>query len=351
MAAVFLIIPIPADRHLVTYRRSLYGLILAYSLIGIVVFFKVYLHLTFDYLPLYFIGISSAQSVLLIFVNVSLINPGYVTRTRVVRFSIPVVFFVLFSLILSLSWGYPILSGFTDLCARITTPSVAIRPLFYLFYIGQFSYFIWVFYREKIAFERQMANFSADSYELNLSVINVNFIITFSFGFFSIINCLVTNLPFRVFFTFMLVAFYFIFAIRYIQYPRIYKNYFSLLDKDDAQPATNADTRVLWEAIKTQVIENKLYARQGITIEDLAREFNTNRTYLSSMINKTENINFNNWINSLRIAEAKRLFSLDPGLSVAQVSEQVGYSEQSNFCRQFKINTNHTPSAWKKQLL
>ena len=54
-------------------------------------------------------------------------------------------------------------------------------------------------------------------------------------------------------------------------------------------------------------IENKGFLQAELTIEDLARQLGTNRTYLSTFINSHYGVPFRQWIASLRIAESKKM--------------------------------------------
>jgi YesN/AraC family two-component response regulator len=73
------------------------------------------------------------------------------------------------------------------------------------------------------------------------------------------------------------------------------------------------------------------------------------RTMLSQHINTNEAMNFNAWINHLRIEEAKQLMRQHPDYTFLQISELVGYSEQANFSRQFKIHAGKSPSVWRQK--
>ena len=59
-------------------------------------------------------------------------------------------------------------------------------------------------------------------------------------------------------------------------------------------------------------------------------------------------MNFNAFINRLRVQEAQRLMSEQPELSLREIAEQVGYTEQSNFTRYFKQWSGRTPGEWGK---
>ena len=101
-----------------------------------------------------------------------------------------------------------------------------------------------------------------------------------------------------------------------------------------------------WVDLKEKIITNKYYLRSGVCIDDMAVYLKIGRTKLSGFINKNESVNFNTWINTLRVEEAKNQLLANPNYSLQQIAEEVGYSEYSNFCRQFKLITNQSPTQW-----
>jgi AraC-like DNA-binding protein len=107
--------------------------------------------------------------------------------------------------------------------------------------------------------------------------------------------------------------------------------------------------KISWSVLRAKIIRDKYYTRMGVNIEDMAQYLNIGRTTLSGMINKEENVNFNTWIGMLRVDEAIRIFNENPEYTIAQVSEMVGYSEPSNFSRQFKNIIGQSPSEWCQQ--
>jgi YesN/AraC family two-component response regulator len=86
-----------------------------------------------------------------------------------------------------------------------------------------------------------------------------------------------------------------------------------------------------------------------VTIEDIANKLKVGRTTLSNLINREEGVNFNTWINRLRIEYAKQLMIDNPDYTIAKISELVGYTEQANFSRQFKLIAGESPLLWRKK--
>ncbi|MDL2322662.1 AraC family transcriptional regulator [Bacteroidales bacterium OttesenSCG-928-A17] len=97
-------------------------------------------------------------------------------------------------------------------------------------------------------------------------------------------------------------------------------------------------------------VEAKGFISFGVTVKQLARQLSTNRTYLSQHINSTYGKTFNEWINDLRIREAKRLLRAYPSLSINDVAEKSGYVSQSHFSREFTKREQISPRSWKNDL-
>lgn len=95
--------------------------------------------------------------------------------------------------------------------------------------------------------------------------------------------------------------------------------------------------------------ELKVYLRFHVTIQDLSREIGINRTYLSNFINETYGENFNNWINGLRINEAKYKILSTSENSLSEIARKVGFADLAHFSKIFKRKEGISPSDWKKQ--
>ena len=84
-----------------------------------------------------------------------------------------------------------------------------------------------------------------------------------------------------------------------------------------------------------------------LDLTNLADTFNFNYSYLSTYFNTRMGEGFSEYLNRIRVNHACRY--LEKGeLSIAVVSDRVGYSDQSYFCRVFKKITGETPSAYRR---
>ncbi|MGN0400030.1 MAG: response regulator [Blautia sp.] len=87
--------------------------------------------------------------------------------------------------------------------------------------------------------------------------------------------------------------------------------------------------------------------QEDLTLEILSERFNFNYHYLSTYFSQQMKEGFSEYLNRIRISRACDLLK-NTGLSIAKISEEVGYSEHSYFSRVFKKITGKTPSLWRR---
>ena len=87
-------------------------------------------------------------------------------------------------------------------------------------------------------------------------------------------------------------------------------------------------------------VENKGFLNSRLTIIELCKIIGINRTYLSNYINNTYGLNFNLWINHLRI----------PKRSLSEIAERIGFTDLAHFSKQFKLQEGVSPSEWRKNM-
>ncbi len=87
---------------------------------------------------------------------------------------------------------------------------------------------------------------------------------------------------------------------------------------------------------------------ESITRDHVARAVGTSRYYLSRIFTNKLNTNFNTYVNTLRIIQAKKL--LEGGSSITEACFQSGFDSQSTFYRVFKEISGTTPKKYLEQL-
>ena len=95
--------------------------------------------------------------------------------------------------------------------------------------------------------------------------------------------------------------------------------------------------------------QKREYRNPDLRLDGVAQALHTNRTYLSTIIRENFDDNFMGLVNKYRIAEAKELLSGDNSLSMAEISERVGFKSISSFNLFFKNDTGMSPSQFRKK--
>ena len=93
--------------------------------------------------------------------------------------------------------------------------------------------------------------------------------------------------------------------------------------------------------------QEKPYLNPDFQLIDLRQVLPLNRTYLSQFINTEYGCSFYQWVNGLRINEAKRLMTEQPELKMQDVAKRCGFSSRNVFTQVFTRETGKRPSEWK----
>lgn len=86
---------------------------------------------------------------------------------------------------------------------------------------------------------------------------------------------------------------------------------------------------------------------ENITLSDAAKYAYVNPSHLSRVFNKKMNCNFRSYLNGIRIEKAKELLTYSD-LSIAEIVNQVGFSDQSYFNKIFKEHEGVTPGQYRR---
>jgi two-component system response regulator YesN len=86
-----------------------------------------------------------------------------------------------------------------------------------------------------------------------------------------------------------------------------------------------------------------------ISLSFIARQFHLNPSYLSSLFKQKTGENINEFINHVRINNAKQILRTGDG-RIAQIAQLVGFSNDNYFYKVFKRVTGQTPGEFQKSL-
>ena len=156
----------------------------------------------------------------------------------------------------------------------------------------------------------------------------------------------------------------FLFRFRTRQNYNYYKDYISKLKKtnkqeesviQDKEPVEETSKVSQFIPEKTeQIILEKLitfergtdFTKKSLTLQSMAKELDTNTRYLSEIVNKHKQKNFNSYINELRVNFIIEKLRTEPAFlnyKISYLAEESGFSSHTSFSTVFKTVTGISP--------
>ena len=327
LGLVFFFIPVRQDERLRHYRISLRLIALSYIALGVYCIFKWRYPQQLFSIP--FLAMANLQAILLGVSHVNLVAPARVGRRFVLTAVAPPLAWTIVYGIVRLFCPHAELLSYGMLAQWWYAPEVLVRILWLLSYVVQVVWFALVFFRDA----RQLkAPVPKASFILALSVAAVTIGIT---------TCL--SPEGAVVLNYLILILYVAMGILYVQYPATFFKISSLLFDGDAQARS-------WQAMRAKIVSDGLYLREGVTEDDIARELGVSRNRLSALVNAGEGVNFSTFIGQLRVEKAMELMRTDSRMPLSEISASAGFSDASNFSRQFKRLTGESPAEFRKKL-
>lgn len=123
-------------------------------------------------------------------------------------------------------------------------------------------------------------------------------------------------------------------------------------DKYTGSSLSDEKSLNLYNRLDNLMRNSHIYRQKDITKEKLALSLNTNRTYLSQVINTYANMTFNHFINSFRIEDAIRILS-DPesDIPLKALASDLGFNSITTFYKAFQSSVGMTPSLYREKVL
>jgi AraC-like DNA-binding protein len=114
-----------------------------------------------------------------------------------------------------------------------------------------------------------------------------------------------------------------------------------------------AERQAALERLDRMMRQEKYFREPDITLDLLAQKIGITPKKLSQIINGDYRQTFFDFINTLRIEEAKRIMrdNTDRKMTVLEIMFECGFNSKSSFNTLFKKKTGLTPSAYKRQSL
>lgn len=117
--------------------------------------------------------------------------------------------------------------------------------------------------------------------------------------------------------------------------------------EEDIELPDKPDLKALDEVV---AILNYIHTNfREVTLGMLAKEFSYSERHISRLLKEQTGMNFHDIIREIRLRQAADLLA-SPKLSLADIVEQVGYSDVSSFVRIFKNKYGMTPADYRKNM-
>ncbi len=215
--------------------------------------------------------------------------------------------------------------------------------------------------------KRNIKNFySYSSSRINLSWLRIFIIVYVIFTALDLVVFYVHSFTeWEIFYFVLIILFFNFLGFFSIKQSDIYKNNTKQADNnsnEDIDLEIESEKKTLLSDEKAQdlmidiiaLIEGKeLFKKADLTIFDVAKQLDINKTYISYVINELLSENFSSFINRYRIESAKKML-LDDNfnhLTIEGIGNVVGFNSKSSFNSSFKKHTGVTPSSFKKSSL
>ena len=119
------------------------------------------------------------------------------------------------------------------------------------------------------------------------------------------------------------------------------------------QPSRQARQPSSWRMERLEKALEAWQARQGWrepvrTVGEAAERLGTDTGTLYAYFRDRIGLDFRTWRTRLRLEDAKRMLADNPLLPPADAARLCGFSNRSNFSRQFLAYTGQTPAEWQK---
>lgn len=113
-----------------------------------------------------------------------------------------------------------------------------------------------------------------------------------------------------------------------------------------AGAATSGYDKIM-DGFKQHMIKEQGFLNPNLTIEEIARVLDSNRTYVSKLVNVYYGMPFRDYLNSLRMNYAKQLMNDEPDASIEYIAVKSGFQSSTQFIRKFREVEGITPTVWK----
>ncbi len=162
-----------------------------------------------------------------------------------------------------------------------------------------------------------------------------------------------TNKRFYIFYPLWISLTFIIYWIGYtaIIQKQVYNDRKAIRLKKESLPKPET-THTVFNEIDNLITSKKLHLNSTLSLQTLAIELHLSEGYISQLINKNAHLNFNDYINTLRVNEAINMLTNKEydNYTIAAIGLEAGFNSKSSFYTAFKKITGKTPMIYKKDV-
>ena len=102
----------------------------------------------------------------------------------------------------------------------------------------------------------------------------------------------------------------------------------------------------LLESFQNEVVKKKMFLKPSLSLQDVADVLDSNKTYVSKLVNNAYNMGFPELLNILRIDYAEQYLLTHQNAKQSEMAQACGFLSASSFNSVFKKITGVTPKVW-----
>lgn len=221
---------------------------------------------------------------------------------------------------------------------------------FALVYIALLARYVLLFNREYKHYTSLMDNYYSDDETRRLQWVKRSFYISLAVGVMALLYALMPTEAVGLVFISIVIVFYVVFGVRFINYALHFDFIESAITTDDAdhEESTEVDNELM-RRIDELMESKKLFRKSDLSVNDIARKLNERPRAVSAAINACRGTNFKTYINEFRVEESKRLINEDKSnnRTIDAIASEAGFTNRSSFYRVFKRSQGVSPTDYR----
>lgn len=272
-------------------------------------------------------------------------------------------------LTLSHGVGYLVEFGFVfDIPSYIsyvnTTYSMVVSMLMYMVILVVIACLAVILLRAVKQYNKTLENYYAEYPELSGKRLDSVVMAFFLYGILSMINLLSFSRPVVVGSVIVASVLFVVFAVALVNLQRLFSlvspafAYERMADRKPSEepaetmpePSESSVTMSMDDAVYNWTSrQDKPYLKRGITVASVSAEMKISPRVLSDYLNNVYEVNFNTWINTLRLEQAAEMMLENPKLPFKDLYAKVGFSDLAAFAKAFKKCYGMAPGQFRTE--